>query len=339
MKTDNATINCMKYTSFAVLICSLLILCLPAVGNAQVSGTHIVIDPEQPRGGEQFVAQVISPSVDLDRSTISWYLNDKLALSGTGKKGFTGQAGPVGTELRIKAVITTPTGAVITRNALVRAQEVDVLWRGYSYTPPFYPGKALPPSGGLVILTAMPNMVDGSGNHFDPSNLVYTWSERGVVLGKASGYGKQSIVLENGQVDKSPLQISVKVASYDGTVAAQNKGVEVPVEKPEIIFYEHLPLDGVRYEESLSELNVEKEETILRAEPYYFSLDDIAKDLLEYTWSLNGNTTETPDKKNEITLRANGGSGDAQLSLDIIDNNLPLRVLQEAKRNFMIHIQ
>lgn len=337
MRFDDATMYCMK-TLLAPLVALLFISVFPVISMAQVSGTQIIINPEQPAGYEPFTAQLVSPSIDLDRATISWYLNDRLALSGVGKKGFTAKAGPVGTEFRIKAVIESATGAITTRDALVRPQEIDVLWRGYAYTPPFFTGRTLAPSSGLVILTAMPNMIDGSGARLDPSTLVYTWSERGVVLGKASGYGKQTIVVENGQIENYPLQLSVRVTSYDGTVVAQKSDIEIPVQKPEIHFYEHMPLEGIQYQQSLPSLDVTKDETVLRAEPYYFSLDDIAKDLLSYTWTLNGIPIDTPAKENEITLRTNGNTGDARLSLHIENDNLPLHILQDVKKDLMVHI-
>ena len=72
---------------------------------------------------------------------------------------------------------------------------VDVLWSAYSYTPPFYKGKALAPSRGSVVLVALPQLVTRNGSPIEPKNIIYTWSRRGVILGKSSGLGKNQVVL------------------------------------------------------------------------------------------------------------------------------------------------
>lgn len=306
--------------------------------HAQVSTVNIVVNPEHPRAYEQFSVGLTSGSVDLERSTISWYLNDKLGLKGVGKVGFMSTTGPVGTEFLIRAVIETPTETTITRTSLVRPQEVDILWRAHAYVPPFYKGRALPPSSGLVIVTAMPNMVDGDGNLLDPQKLVYTWSQRGIVLGNASGYGKQTIVLENGQISKYPLILSLIVTTLDNTVFAE-KRIEIPVTDPSIVFYEHKPLVGVDYAHGLADFAITKEETVIRAEPYFFSIDDVVNKRLAYSWTLNNSPVETPERKNEITLRRDEKIGTALLRLHIENDNLPLRILQETKKDLRLNIQ
>jgi len=71
----------------------------------------------------------------------------------------------------------------------------------------------------------------------------------------------------------------------------------------------------------------------LRGEPYFFSLDDIARDLLRYRWQINNRDTSIPlnEQKNEMTFRREGErSGTAQVSLRVLNDNLPFRVLQVA---------
>ena len=95
------------------------------------------------------------------------------------------------------------------------------------------------------------------------------------------------------------------------------------------------------YQNILRDVALEKDEVVVRAEPYFFSLDDYEHDLLDYTWTVNGETLENKDKKtmHEVTFRKEGEKGAAKILLDILDNNLPIRVLQKASRSLNINIE
>jgi len=314
-------------------------LAQPTLAQSNLA-TAIQIYPENVRADEPFSVSLSSSDVDLDRATISWYLNEKLGLSGVGKIGFSSKTGPVGTEFRVRAEIKTPSGRIITKKTVVRPQEIDLLWHAFSYTPPFYLGRSLAPSSGFVLITAMPNMVDADGNFLDPKELVYTWSDRGIVLGSASGYGKQSIVLENAQIPERLLVIQVRVSSLNKTVGAR-ESIQIPLTKPRILFYERLPLHGVMYRKILRNAVFDKDEMVIRAEPYFFSKDDVQNNKLLYKWKLNNSVLEniSSEKNNEIAFRREGAVGSATISLEILNDNLPFRILQKAERSLNIDIR
>lgn len=332
-----------KYILIFNLSFLLLILFLTPDYSIAQSGfnTRIQVSTQYPKANEEFSIGLVSSETDLNRAKISWYLNDKLGLSGIGKTGFRSRTGPVGTYFEITAVIDKSEGGRITKTTIVRPQEVDILWKAYSYTPPFYRGKALAPSSGLIILTAMPNMIDQGGKKLDPKELIYTWSERGLVLGNASGFGKQSIILENGQIEERLLTIGVIVSSFNKTVVARGD-IKVPVNETKIILYEKRPLEGIRYEKNIeNNFSLIEDELTINAEPYFFSLDDMLNNLLNYSWKVNNRNINIPndEQNNSITFRHEGETGTVKISLEIENNNLPFRILQDAKKSINIKLK
>ena len=322
-----------------VLFFGLFVLSTQTVVAQSAINTSISVVPGTLRADEPFSVALTSSDIDLDRAQISWYINDILGLSGVGKIGFSSAAGPVGAALNIRAEITAPNGRIVTKRTTVAAQEIDFLWRAHSYTPPFYLGRSLAPSAGFVSITAMPYMADIDGNIIDPRDLVYTWSQEGVVLGNASGFGKQTIVLENGQIEERPLHLRLKVSSKDNTVASE-ESVLIPLTEPDILFYENSPLRGVQYQSIMRSADLGGNELVLRAEPYFFSRDDVDNDKLLYKWSMNGSSIEetSVQQKNELILRRSEGEGIANILLEILNDNLPFRIFQKAEKGLNITI-
>jgi len=308
--------------------------------KAQILGSSEValeITPQFPQPYEQIEIRLVSVTVDLNRSNISWFINDSKQLAGIGEKKLSFTAGGAGTISQVDVVIRTATGGSITRSVAVRPASVDILWSAHAYTPPFYKGKALAPSRGFVTFTAMPQLVTRGGSVVRPEDVVYTWGQRGIVLGTTSGYGKRRLVLRAGPATYQPITVSVVATSFDNTVTAY-KTIGVRTENQRVIFYEKHPLLGVRYENALgNSFALEQDEITLRAEPYFFSLDDVIDGLLLFSWRVNNKPTVSLDeKKNEITLRREEDKGGrVQIGLLVENNNLD-KVLQETGGSFFI---
>jgi len=184
-------------------------------------------------------------------------------------------------------------------------------------------------------------MVNQQGKRLDPSTLVYTWLQNGVTLGKASGYGKQKIVLENGTVSERLLVITVRVANFENTIFTE-KTTRIPVSDTLLLLYEKHPLEGIRLNKSVENGFIFSDnEMTFSAQPFFFSLDDIARGLVKYRWELNGSDIQTPlgDQDNKITLRKDSpDAGQAILSVSAENFNIPFRVLQEAFRDITINL-
>lgn len=309
--------------------------------GVSLSNISLEIDPIHPGAFETVTVEIRGVSVDLNRATISWYIDEVLIRSGIGATAVEFSTGSFGSTSRIQVIIETIDKRSLTKNLFIRPAEVNILWQAHSYTPPFYRGKALAPSSGLLTLTAMPEFVDQSGNRFNPSELIYTWSERGIVLGNTSGYGKQQIVLENSLVPQQPLVVSVVVSTFDKSIEASGN-TRIDVYDPEINFYEVHPLEGIIYDRELSTTDTFfGEEITVRGEPFYFSLDDLLNGLVHFRWLINGNDISTPlsEQTKDVTLRKEGTTNSSDEILLKIDNfNLPFRVLQIAEKMLFLNL-
>jgi len=311
--------------------------------NAQFGGgaTTLSISPEFPRPGNDVSLTLTSLNINLDSATITWYLNGEERGVGIGKKKVFVRVGDVGKSYEVLVVVIGADGKRVSLSSTILPQGVDIVWQAHAYTPPFYKGRSLSPSAGLVVVTAIPDLIDARGKKVDPSNAIYTWSERGIVLGNASGYGKQSIILENGTVPQSPLIVTVTVSSFDNTVKAKQT-VKIPVTDPVLVFYEKHPLKGLEYNNALTNnFIMTEEEIVIQAEPFFFSLDDLFNKLVRYRWKINGADISIPrsEQGKKITFRKEPGvSGEAEISLKIENYNIPFRVLQGAKESIRFNL-
>jgi len=159
------------------------------------------------------------------------------------------------------------------------------------------------------------------------------------VLGGSSGVGKQSISLQNELLREESLIVSVSVSTQNGSVRVLGSAV-VPIHAQEVLIYEKRPLEGVIYSSVLqSPYNFAADEVIFRAEPYFFSLEDVFRGLLKYRWRVNRKDVDIPrgEQGNEITFRREGVEvGQAEVLLKIININIPFKVLQEAENSFNV---
>jgi len=177
------------FVFFVVVILFIFPLYFSKAQTLGSGNVAVQITPQFPEPYEQVEIELVSVTVDLNRSNISWFINDSKQLAGIGEKKLQFTTGKAGTVSQIDVVIKTAAGGSITRSVTVRPASVDILWSAHAYTPPFYKGKALAPSRGFVTFTAMPQLVTRRGSAVGPEDVIYTWSQRGVVFGTTSGYG------------------------------------------------------------------------------------------------------------------------------------------------------
>lgn len=294
--------------------------------------------PQFPEAYEKVELNLTSFSFDLDRASIFWSINGNLSQEGVGKKRFTFTTGALGSLSTITVSIQTALGQQITKNVVIQPQSVDLLSNAFTYTPPFYRGKALPSSNSFTIVTAMPEFTTRSGVKLDPKNLVYTWEEGGVVLGNLSGFGKQSVVIENATIPRLTKNVAVTISSFDNSIQMR-RSINITTYAPTVVLYEKHPLSGILYENALNgNVTFSEKELEVRAEPYFFSLDDVNSDKLRYLWRINGRDISVPlnEQRNEMIFRQEGEeSGTAEISLFVSNGNLS-KILQEARNKVFI---
>ncbi len=319
-------------THHFTIIIGLTLLFVPLFTNAQTFDNDAIIkmSPRFPKPYETVDISLSSTSTNLNQATISWFINNKKQVSGTGEYAIQIKLGDAGSSAQIRAEIVYLSGFQTTRNITIRPASVDILWSGHTYTPAFYKGRALPSSNSFIIFNAVPSFIDSRGNVVDSSKIIYSWSHRGVQLGGSSGYGADRLVLEGEPTSQQSMIISVTASTPDGAIEAQET-VRLRVVNPFALFYEKHPLNGVGYEQTFfNTLEFTKEEMTIRAEPYYFSLDDIFNNLLTYEWRINRkDVLPQGNRDDEITLRNDsGGRGEARVALRIRNTNLD-KILQE----------
>jgi len=324
--------NIQKIFVFGVVFSFLL----PFLAHGQILGDDLVVEanPVLPRAYESIDFTLSSFSFDLSRSQISWRVGGELKQEGVGKINFTTTTGALGSSLIIDVVVRQPNGGKVSRQVVLRPAEVDILWQAHTYTPPLYKGKALASPKSLLKITALPHLITSKGVPLSPSNLIYTWEQDGVVLGSLSGFGKDSIVVQGGRLSRTKTAITVSVSSFDETLKAKDS-VSIRAYDPFILFYEKHPLEGIKYERSLEDtFSLGEKEVTFRAEPYFFSLDDIVDGELDYQWKVGGKKVNPTSKdKRELTLRREGeGEGVAQVELKIENFNRLLQLAENSLR-------
>lgn len=336
--------NTIMYILVICMFGLFLLIFTTSSANAQSSAVTISATPINPGPGDEVLISLNGPSSDLLKASISWYFDGELKLSRVGEDAVRITAGDVGKSIVVRADIVFEGGQTTSRSITIKTTEVNILYEAVSYVPPFYKGKALNVTGGLVKFTAIPNLVDKNGNKVDPNNIIYKWEQKGIELTGASGLGNQSIVLESPTSNLDTLQITVNAVSQNGLYSAR-KTIRVPLRNPELLFYESSPLQGVLYNKaytlSSDGISVDKASIVLRAEPYYFSSDDVILGKLAYRWKIQGENVNIPRDKQgmELEIRSDGIKGVVEVALNILSNNLPFRVFQEASSKVKLNFK
>lgn len=279
-----------------------------------VSDISIKTDPEYPGPNETVTATVTGYLTDLNRSTIGWSVNGKVLDRNIGKKTFSFQSGDSGKTTTLTVTIVTRDNEYIKKELSFTPMGITMLWEADTYTPPFYKGKSLLTPEARVRVVAIPD-ADSAAGTIRASNLIYRWWKNGRLSESASGYGKNSFSF-TGPLPYGEMGIRVSVSSVDSALRSE-KGINLPISKPFVLFYENHPLLGVLYNHPLdTELSLTKKEISVNAEPYFFSNEISGVPAVSYGWSLNGNTVS--NSGNILTLRNEAGaSGSSALTLTV----------------------
>ena len=320
----------MKYLLLTLFVGTILITNtaygqnLESLGG-QSGARSIQTVPPHPGPHQLTTITVESFSTDLNRATISWFLNNNPVKEATGQKNFSFKTGSLGSISNILIVVKTPGGAVIQETINISPASVDLVWEAESYTPPFYKGKALYQFQGNVKVVALPNIITTEGGSLEAKNMVYTWKVDGHPAGSASGYGK-NFILFRGDVPLKPATVSVEVSSTDGAYVATNSTTLNPVQ-PGIVLYEDSPLLGILYEQALAgNIALRNTEIKITAIPYFLGVAERDGNGLIYNWLMNGQKITAGGEKSSVTFRQDkGAAGNATISLNVTN---PIKVFQ-----------
>lgn len=290
-----------------------LLLKIPDVRSSAVGSLlDVKVSPQAPGPNETIHVSVESYLSDLNKATITWSLNGRIATQGIGKTSFSFQNGPSGKTTNLVVSILTNKNESVVREFSWTPVGITLFWEADTYTPPFYRGKPLLSPQASVKLIATPNSLDPQKT-LSAGNLVYLWEKGGVAIQGSSGYGKNYLTLV-GPKPYDDTSIKVRVSSIDDTIMSE-ASTYLPLTNPFILFYDKNPLLGVLYNHPLgTTLNLTKKEFSINAEPYFFSNEKGVAPSLKYTWSVNGKEVQN-DGRN-ITLRnESSAKGSSQVSL------------------------
>jgi len=295
------------------------------------------ISPAYPKTGEIVTISVSSYSLDMNRATITWYVNGVWDSQGIANTSIRITAGTAGKTTTVRSVISVD-GETVEKTMRFTPGGVDLIWEAYeSYTPPFYRGKALPIPNASVKIVAVPHLITSNGSELSTDTLTYTWKKNGFYrdVQDQSGYGKDELyILKDILLDTEIVTVEV---SSTGRSLQASDSVEIPETQPEINLYQRHPLYGTLYNNSLnSSPNFQPgNETILVAEPYFFSVDNNDPVNLSFNWTIGG-VAATPnwDTPNVITIDTpETFSGSTALSLSV---EAPQRILQNLTETFSL---
>lgn len=301
---------------------------IPGIGNPIILETF----PTSPQPNTAVTVRAKSFILDFDRASLSWSVNGQIFARGIGVTEVTFNLGDIGSATTVR--VTATEGSVSYSNDLViRPATVEILWHANTYTPPFYRGKALPSSETIVQFVALPEVTAGS-RRVAPSELIYTWKSGSKVLGSLSGVGRNAITLAAPRLAGKGT-VSVAVETADGSGRALGFA-DIRSVRPEILFYENDPVLGIRYERAVGDtFNLNREEVMITAHPYYFAGNLRANPQATFSWQVNGHDVENPlPDQSSLVLRQTGGAGAATISLSLRHVS---ELLQRAGNSFSIN--
>lgn len=296
----------LKFSIYLFLLISFLIveqniIFAQEIISDSVSSVTLSSSPLNPRGGETVIMTVLSDSIDLDSSRIVWYVNG-IARKEAGGKSITIKTSDDGQKTLIRVIVETNDGIIKEASREISPLGVDLVIEPISYVNPFYKGKPLFISEGVLKITAIPGVMI-NGSLVSGKDLNFRWSKDGNILGDNSGKGKDSVVI-SGSIPVRDIDIGVEILDDKGNVLAQNSKTIIRND-PLILFYENSALYGILYNLAISGNYYigNREEVKIIAKPMFFSfLNDNPPESV-YSWSVNGNVIEQTGKANEIVFR------------------------------------
>lgn len=281
---------------------------------AQTTPVSIEVSPRYPTPGETVRAKFYAPSLDRDTSLIAWNLNGEVLQQEYSGTELTFTAGEVGQVLVLSVTAEDAKGKRVSGEVTLYVSDIVLVWEGKTYAPPFYQGRPMHSPGASVSFVALPTVVDSKGNVYKNDDLIYLWYTTKSSVPTISGKGKHSVVLQNDQ-PFTTFSVRLEIKDPQGTMRIQ-KHYAIPTEQPKVLLYEDVPLVGVRYDRAIGKtFGIFDRETTVVAEPYHISATSRTDTILNYAWTIAG---ETYTKPGSIALGSDGvGYGSTYVSLVI----------------------
>ncbi|MFZ2886967.1 MAG: hypothetical protein WA021_04075 [Minisyncoccia bacterium] len=305
---------------FALLVCIALGLSPFAYAQSDFGRELILtISPTYPAPGQTVRLSIKTYALDLDRSTVTWFVNEKEVARGVGLMETTIVAGQYGAESRIDVVAVDEEEVSARATAVIRPTEVDLLWEAASYAPPFYTGRVLPGASSPIRAQAIARFTSADGKPVADKDIVYTWYRNDAVT--VSGRGKSSVVVPGPTLFGADI-FRVVAVSADKTLSGE-ASTRIPSVDPFTMLYENHPLFGILYHRSIEPgaTTLETEQKVT-AVPYFAGIVSPSDPRLMYEWSVNGTRIEpNPQEPQTLTVTANDYRGPATINLSLMSSS------------------
>lgn len=325
--------------SFKKIACAVIVLAgffvgLPSTALAASETVLLTtLTPKTPVPGEPLNIRLKSFIIDLDSSTVTWYIDGEVVKSGLGATSIDTVASELGTTMKVDVIIIRPDGVRFDKTIKITPIEVDIFWEADTYTPSFYKGKALPTFKSDIRIIAIPRT---KNQRETPISYHYEWlTEYTKTIG--AGLGRNTVVLPGTWPNSSQI-VSVTVKSPADESVYGRKDIEIGIVDPEVRFYEYSQIHGLKMNRAFAgSYSTKEDELQVRAIPYFVSASDHTHGSLIYSWYLNNRPSATPSQPDLVLLSRN--NDDAQKVNMTLEVQNPEKILQIGKGAIDIEFQ
>ena len=311
----------MRFRIFPFFLLTTVYCLLPILTHAQLTpedavaqlsqNVSIVVSPTNPKPSDLVNISIQSYSTNLDQSKIVWSVGGKVEKSGIGEKSLSVQLAGQGSSKTVVISISPVGGTAFQKSITIRPSEIDLMWKGNTYAPPFYKGRALCTNQSSLTIFAVPHVSNSNGKEINPSTLIYKWSRNDSVLVSQSGVGKSTITLSY-SIFPAPQKIQVDVSSGGDVLASES--VIISPTGPELLVYEDNPLLGALFNTEVGKrISLREKEITFSVYPLFFGTTNRNDPALKYSWSANGSIVG--QNTNKVTFRAPDTAGFSNLSI------------------------
>ena len=326
-------------SKFLLTLSLLFVLPLISLGQSvdNTNSLQISISPANPEPKQLVKINVNSFIFDINRSKNTFYIDGIKKREEIGLKEFTLEAGKGGQKTTIRVTAETAQNGIKEAEISFIPNFVDLIYESLSYTPPFYKGKTLNPNQGIVLVTAIPELIKSSGIKVPTQDIIYSWKKNGKVDQNASGIGKNTYIFQ-GSIPIRDSLIEVNASSLEGDIYAYKK-VNITNDSPKIIFYEDSPIYGIMFNRAIGKtVRMFADEFKVKAFPYFMSVGYTQTPDLNYKWVINGNSSENLDTDKSAMIFRQSGEGSGTANIDLKIENIP-RIFQFSDNSFTINFE
>ena len=237
--------------------------------------------------GDEVDFSLSSPGIDLDKSDISWNIDNKNIISGFGEKNI--KIIIPKEETILNALITTVKGEKYNASFRLYTKGVILYFEATdSYVPSWYAGKKMLVKGGTARVYAFPNITN-KGEKIKDSDINFTWEINGEVNKKSSGYGKNYLDITALEISADNVEVGViiKPRLSDEVV---KQVMDINIVKTEVLLY---PKSGNTKRALFGTNKFSTNDFMISAEPYFFSLDK----KYNFYWDVGGRVEKGNNEK------------------------------------------